>query len=116
MRADDRALAAALAPLVGAIDVTLMREANLRATGAGASPAEVARWLWDEIEKRKKTDKKTDLILRSARRARLEGWQRASLLSWFETPRSARLLTMRSEFDRVGAPISSDFYPPAPAP
>jgi len=54
-RADDRALSEALAPLIGAIDVTLMREANLRATGGGnASPAEAARWLWDEIEKRKK--------------------------------------------------------------
>lgn len=50
-RADDRALAAALAPLVGAIDVKLMRAANLRATGS-ASPAEAARWLWGEIEKK----------------------------------------------------------------
>jgi len=38
---------------LGAIDVTLMREANLRATGAGASPAQVARWLWGEVEKRR---------------------------------------------------------------
>src|SRR5205807_8168054 len=53
-RAGDRALADALAPLVGAIDVNLMREANLRATGAGASPAEVARWLWGEVEKKKR--------------------------------------------------------------
>jgi osmoprotectant transport system permease protein len=51
-RADDRALAAALAPLVGAIDVKLMRAANLRATGS-ASPGEAARWLWGEIEKKK---------------------------------------------------------------
>src|SRR5262249_45584137 len=50
-RAGDRALTDALAPLVGAIDVKLMREANLRATGPGASPAEVARWMWGEIKK-----------------------------------------------------------------
>lgn len=52
-RADDRALIDALSPLIGAIDVNLMREANLRATGAGASPAEVARWLWGQMEKKK---------------------------------------------------------------
>src|SRR5262249_44522540 len=51
-RANDRALGDALTPLVGAIDVTLMREANLRATGAGASPAEVAKWMWGEIAKK----------------------------------------------------------------
>jgi len=50
-RADDRALTEALSPLVDAIDVTLMREANLRATGAGASPGQVARWLWEEVRK-----------------------------------------------------------------
>ena len=50
-RAGDRALTDALSPLIGAIDVNLMREANLRATGANASPAEVARWLWGEIKK-----------------------------------------------------------------
>jgi len=50
-RANDRALLEALRPLVGAIDVNLMREANLRATsgGGGASPEAVARWLWEEI-------------------------------------------------------------------
>jgi osmoprotectant transport system permease protein len=53
-RAGDSALGDALSPLIGAIDVTLMRKANLRATGAGASPAAVARWLWGEMEKRKK--------------------------------------------------------------
>jgi osmoprotectant transport system permease protein len=53
-RADDRALTDALSPLIGAIDVNLMREANLRATGADASPAEVARWLWGEMEKKKR--------------------------------------------------------------
>jgi osmoprotectant transport system permease protein len=51
-RATDRALLDALHPLVGAIDVTLMREANLRGTGsAGASPEAAARWLWSEIER-----------------------------------------------------------------
>jgi len=53
--AADRALAEALRPLVGAIDVELMRAANLRATTGGdnASPAAVARWMWDEIERRR---------------------------------------------------------------
>ena len=53
--ADDRALGDALRPLVDAIDVRLMRDANLRATrGDGdASPDAVARWMWGEIEKRK---------------------------------------------------------------
>jgi len=55
-RASDGALHDALAPLVGAIDVKLMREANLRATGGvNSSPGEVARWLWGEIEKKKST-------------------------------------------------------------
>jgi osmoprotectant transport system permease protein len=51
-RANDRAMLDALRPLVGAIDVTLMREANLRATAAEMSPAGAARWLWGEIERR----------------------------------------------------------------
>jgi len=53
--ADDRALSDALRPLVGAIDVALMREANLRATGGGddSSPEAVARWMWEEIGRRK---------------------------------------------------------------
>jgi osmoprotectant transport system permease protein len=53
--ANDRALADALRPLVGAIDVGLMREANLRATGGGAdsSPEAVARWMLEEIGARK---------------------------------------------------------------
>ena len=53
--ADDRALIDALRPLVDAIDVDLMRAANLRATRGGldGSPDAVARWLWEEIEKRK---------------------------------------------------------------
>ena len=53
-RADDQALRAVLQPLVGSIDVALMRAANLRATGSSnASPAEVARWLWGEIERKR---------------------------------------------------------------
>ena len=47
-RAEDGALRAALAPLLGRIDIATMREANLRAAsgGADASPEAVARWLW----------------------------------------------------------------------
>ena len=50
-RVSDDKLVAALAPLVGAIDVKLMREANLRANGQGgdSSPEAIARWLWGEI-------------------------------------------------------------------
>jgi osmoprotectant transport system permease protein len=50
-RADDQALRAALTPLLGAIDITTMREANLRASGNGQSPSDVARWLWEKIAK-----------------------------------------------------------------
>jgi osmoprotectant transport system permease protein len=54
---DDRALSEALRPLIGAIDVTLMRAANLRATGGGdqTSPDAVARWMLEEIGRRKPT-------------------------------------------------------------
>jgi osmoprotectant transport system permease protein len=51
-RANDRILLEALQPLNGAIDVALMREANLRATAAEASPVGAARWLWAEIARR----------------------------------------------------------------
>jgi osmoprotectant transport system permease protein len=51
-RANDRAMLDTLRPLMGAIDVTLMREANLRATIAEASPGSAAGWLWTEIERR----------------------------------------------------------------
>ncbi len=53
-RADDQALKAALAPLLGSIDIASMREANLRAAGGdgASSPDAVARWLWDKIAKR----------------------------------------------------------------
>jgi osmoprotectant transport system permease protein len=51
-RANDRVMLDALRPLIGAIDVSLMREANLRATAAEASPAGAAHWLWTAIERR----------------------------------------------------------------
>ena len=53
-RAGDEALQAALKPLLGRIDIEDMREANLRASGndASASPAAVARWLWERIGRR----------------------------------------------------------------
>jgi osmoprotectant transport system permease protein len=54
--ADDHMLTDALHPLVGAIDVDLMRATNLRATsGAGdRSPDAVARWMADEVARRKR--------------------------------------------------------------
>src|SRR5437764_12726856 len=50
-RAGDEALRAALAPLLGRIDIAVMRQANLRASGndATSSPDAVARWLWERI-------------------------------------------------------------------
>jgi osmoprotectant transport system permease protein len=53
-KADDAALIDALRPLVGAIDVKLMREANLRAAGGkdAATPAAAAHWLWDQVKDR----------------------------------------------------------------
>ncbi len=53
-RFGDQTLLNALQPLIGAINVTMMREANLRAAGADASPGQAARWLWSEIEKKAK--------------------------------------------------------------
>ncbi|HEX7789998.1 MAG TPA: glycine betaine ABC transporter substrate-binding protein, partial [Afipia sp.] len=53
-RAGDTKLRDALEPLLGRINISAMREANLRA-GAGngaSSPDVVARWLWEKIEKR----------------------------------------------------------------
>jgi osmoprotectant transport system permease protein len=49
-RAEDQALRAALTPLLGAIDIATMREANLRASGndASSSPDSVAKWLWEK--------------------------------------------------------------------
>ena len=53
-RKDDEALKAALQPMLGKIDITAMREANLRAAGndAASSPDAVARWLWDKVGKK----------------------------------------------------------------
>jgi osmoprotectant transport system permease protein len=53
-RASDPALRNVLAPLLDKIDISAMREANLRAAGGdgASSPDAVARWLWDKIEKR----------------------------------------------------------------
>jgi osmoprotectant transport system permease protein len=50
-RAADQALRAALQPLLGKIDISTMREANLRAAGGdGASSSDaVARWLWEKV-------------------------------------------------------------------
>jgi osmoprotectant transport system permease protein len=48
-RANDAALRDALRPLVGAIDLTLMRAADLRASGGTASPEAAARWLAQAI-------------------------------------------------------------------
>jgi osmoprotectant transport system permease protein len=53
-RASDQALRNALQPLLGKIEISAMREANLRAAGGdgASSPDTVARWLWKKIEKR----------------------------------------------------------------
>ena len=50
-RAGDAALRAALQPLLGRIDIAVMREANLRAAGndATSSSDAVAKWLWQKI-------------------------------------------------------------------
>jgi osmoprotectant transport system permease protein len=48
-RAGDEALIGALKPLIGAIPVELMREANLRASNGETSAAVVARWLGEQI-------------------------------------------------------------------
>jgi osmoprotectant transport system permease protein len=52
-RAQDPALRAALQPLLGRIDISAMREANLRAAGndGTSSPDAVARWLWEKVGK-----------------------------------------------------------------
>jgi osmoprotectant transport system permease protein len=53
-RIDDEALLAALKPMVDAIDVTMMRGANFRASGGNnTSPSEAARWLWNEIQRKR---------------------------------------------------------------
>src|SRR6185369_11426049 len=53
-RTSDAALLSALKPLIDAIDVTMMRGANLRASGGNnTSPSEAARWLWNEIQRKR---------------------------------------------------------------
>ena len=53
-RADDQALQAALKPLLDRIDLGTMQQANLRAAGndAESSPQAVARWLWDQVNRK----------------------------------------------------------------
>jgi len=51
-RARDEALIAALTPLVGAIPVAAMRDANARAANGDTTPDAVARWLWERIAKK----------------------------------------------------------------
>jgi osmoprotectant transport system permease protein len=53
-RAGDAALRAALAPLIGVVDVATMRAANLRAGGGDntGSPDTAAQWMWEEIQKK----------------------------------------------------------------
>jgi osmoprotectant transport system permease protein len=54
-RANDAKFIAALEPLADTIDLKLMQQANLRASGGGnASPDTIAGWLWEQIEQRKK--------------------------------------------------------------
>jgi osmoprotectant transport system permease protein len=50
-RADDIAFITALRPLVDTINVATMRDANARASADGATPDQVARWLWEKIGK-----------------------------------------------------------------
>jgi osmoprotectant transport system permease protein len=49
-RAGDKAFLDALRPLIGAIDVATMREANRRAS-TGITPEAAARWLWEKIRR-----------------------------------------------------------------
>ena len=51
-RAHDAKLIAALKPLIDAIDVKVMREANLRAATGGTTPDAVAEWLWRQVSKK----------------------------------------------------------------
>jgi osmoprotectant transport system permease protein len=52
-RANDSELIAALRPLIGSIDVATMRAANARASNGSETPDTVARWLADEIAKKR---------------------------------------------------------------
>src|SRR5262249_21640191 len=51
-RANDAKLVEALAPLIGAIDVDMMRAANMRVDN-GRAPAAMADALWSAIQNRK---------------------------------------------------------------
>jgi osmoprotectant transport system permease protein len=51
-RAKDERLIAALTPLLNAIPVALMREANARAAGGYSSADEAARWLGEQVGKK----------------------------------------------------------------
>jgi glycine betaine/choline ABC-type transport system substrate-binding protein/ABC-type proline/glycine betaine transport system permease subunit len=53
-RATDARLRDVLTPLLGRIDIELIRQANLRAAGGGGdgTPDAVARWLWDRVKPR----------------------------------------------------------------
>ncbi len=48
--ARDAAFLAALQPMVGAIDMTIMREANRRVDLEGDTPGRAADLLWDRLE------------------------------------------------------------------
>jgi osmoprotectant transport system permease protein len=50
-RAHDDKLIATLKPLVGAINVKTIRQANLRGSQGDTTPDAVARWLWEQIGK-----------------------------------------------------------------
>jgi osmoprotectant transport system permease protein len=51
-RSNDRRLIDALKPLIGAVPVRAMREANARAANGDTTPDEVAKWLWERVEKK----------------------------------------------------------------
>ena len=51
--ADDEALIGALKPLIGSIDIAMMREANARAADGKTTPDGVARWLATQIAKKR---------------------------------------------------------------
>jgi osmoprotectant transport system permease protein len=52
-RANDAAVLNAVRPLLDAISIKLMREANQKiSAGTSATPESIARWLWDQIERK----------------------------------------------------------------
>jgi osmoprotectant transport system permease protein len=56
-RSGDPALTNAVAPLLGAISIDNMREANRRVGAQAGSPQETARWLWERIEAKRNASK-----------------------------------------------------------